>query len=363
MKVLFLIDTLGSGGKERRLTELLKALIFKQNIDIELVVMSDDIHYEEVLNLGINIHKIIRKTPKDISVFRKFYVHIRNYRPDVVHCWDSMTAVYVAVTCQLLNCKLVNGMVIDSPVRRNIFNKYWLRARLTFPFSDTIVGNSMAGLKAYKAPEKKSIVVHNGFNFDRTNNLISREVKRRELNITTKFTVGMVATYSELKDYPTYYMAAQQLLDKRKDVTFLAIGPGTDSTESLNLIDKKHIDNFRLLGKRAGIESFINTMDICILSTFTEGISNSVLEYMALSKPVIATTGGGTDEIVADKKTGFLISPSNSGELADKIELLLDDPGLCQKMGSAGRERVKVEFSIDQMVRKYIDIYTELLLN
>lgn len=363
MKILFLIDTLGSGGKERRLTELLKALKLKQNIDFELVVMSNDIHYEEVLHLGINIHKIIRKTTKDISVFRKFYVHIRNYRPDVVHCWDSMTAVYVAPNCQLLNCKLVNGMVIDSPVRWKIFNKYWLRARLTFPFSDVIVGNSKAGLKAYKAPERKSVVIHNGFNFDRTNNIISSEVIRRELGIATEFIVGMVAAYSKLKDYPTYYMAAQQLLERRSDVTFLAIGPGTDSTESLNLIDKKHIDNFRLLGKKSGIESFINAMDVCILSTFTEGISNSILEYMALGKPVIATMGGGTDEIVTDKRTGFLINPSSPYELADKIELLLNDPILCKEMGSAGGERIKNEFSIDQMVKKHLDLYTELMSN
>lgn len=363
MKVLFLIDTLGSGGKERRLTELLKALRLKQSIEIELAVMSNDIHYEEVLNLGINIHKIIRKTTKDISVFRKFYVLIRNCRPDIVHCWDSMTAVYVAITCQSLHCKLVNGMVIDSPLKRNIFNKYWLRARLTFPFSDVIIGNSKAGLIAYNAPERKSVVIHNGFNFDRTNNIISSDLIRRELGIATEFIVGMVAAYSKLKDYPTYYMAAQQLLERRSDVTFLAIGPGTDSTESLNLIDKKHIDNFRLLGKRADIESFINAMDVCILSTFTEGVSNSILEYMALGKPVIATMGGGTDEIVTDKRTGFLINPSSPYELADKIELLLNDPILCKEMGSAGGERIKNEFSIDQMVKKHLDLYMELMSN
>ena len=72
-----------------------------------------------------------------------------------------------------------------------------------------------------------------------------------------------------------------------------------------------------MLGIRSGIESLISAMDICVLSTFTEGISNSILEYMALEKPVIATAGGGTNEIVIDNKTGFLIKQSNPEELAE----------------------------------------------
>ena len=361
MKILFIIDTLGSGGKERRLTELLKALKVRQNIEFELVVMSRNIHYREVLDLGINIRYIIRETKKDISVFNKFYKLCRNYRPDIVHCWDSMTAVYLVPTCKLLHIKLVNGMVIDSPVRQNVFNKYWLRARLTFPFSDIIVGNSRAGLLAYKAPESRGYIVYNGFSSERTEKLINKEFIKKQLNINTDYMVGMVATFWENKDYPTYYEAAQSLLAKRKDITFLAIGNNTDSFESLNLIDKQYMENFRFLGKRSDIESYINSMDICILSTFTEGISNSIMEYMALGKPVVATRGGGTSEIVINEETGFLVDTSNPGELAGKIEILLNDRKLREKMGSAGRGRVKDIFSIEQMVTKYINLYNMLL--
>src|ERR1035437_2925451 len=363
MKILFFTDTLKPGGKERRLTELIKALKSKQDIEFELVVMSNDIHYTEVFDLGTNIHYIIRKTKKDISVFYRFYKLCRNYRPDIVHCWDSMTAVYLVPTCKLLHIKLVNGMVIDSPVKQNIFNQHWLRAKLTFPFSDIIVGNSKAGLKAYKAPENKSIVIYNGFNFDRTENLISKEIIKKQISTDSNYLIGMVASFSEYKDYQTYFRAAELLLKTRIDVIFLAIGNNTDSIESRNLIDKQYIDNFRLLGKKSDIESFINAMDICILSTFTEGISNSILEYMALEKPVIATSGGGTNEIVMDNKTGFLVNPSNPKELAEKIEILLNDAHLCKSMGLAGIELVKNKFSIDQMLKKYNDLYEIILTN
>jgi glycosyltransferase involved in cell wall biosynthesis len=348
MKVLFFIESLVSGGKERRLIELMRALRSKKDIEFELVVMSDDVHYKEVFDLGINIHFIIRKTKKDLSAFFRLAKLCRSYKPDIIHCWDSMTAVYAVPVCKILRIKLINGMVINSPVKQNVFNKYWLRGKLTFLFSDIIVGNSKAGLKAYNAPVKKSKVIYNGFSFD-------------QLNTDSGLIIGMVAAFSPSKDYKTFYEAAKILLENRKDITFIAIGPDTDSVESKELIGNQYIENFRLLGLKSGVESYINVMDICVLSTFTEGVSNSILEYMALAKPVVASIGGGTNEIVMNNETGFLISPSNPKVLADRLEILLKDVNLRIRMGSAGKKRIIDGFSVEKMVDKYIDLYKMII--
>ena len=362
MKILFLIDTLGSGGKERRLTELMKALKGYPQIEFELMTMSNDIHYKEILDLGVPLHYMLRKTKKDISVFYKFYRLCKKSKPDIVHCWDSMTAIYSAPVCKLLKIIFINGMVVNAPSKQNIFNKHWLRGWVTFPFSTMIVGNSLAGISAYKVSKTKSVVIYNGFNFNRVENLIKSEQIRKELNINTNYVVGMVASYSGSKDYKTFYSAAMILLESRNDTTFLAIGNRTDSIESINLISSKYLPSFRLLGEKSGIESYINAMDVCVLSTFTEGISNSILEYMAMEKPVIATDGGGTNEIVVDQVTGFLINASKPEELATKIEILLDDKKMRFQMGKAGKERITNKFSISKMINEYIDLYQSVLL-
>ena len=361
MKILFAIDTLGSGGKERRLTELLKALKASNDFEFELAVMDSHIHYREILDLDLRIHMILRKTKRDLSAFSKFWKLIREYKPDLVHCWDSMTAIYLAPVCKLMHCKLINGMVIDSPLQQNMFNKYWLRARVTFPFSKIIVGNSEAGLKAYGAPNHKSIVVYPGFNFSRTENLPDRYTVRTQLDINTDAVVGMIATFWEKKDYPTFFNAAQKILTHRRDVTFVAVGSGTDSQEAHDLIESQNRSFFKLLGRRSDVEALVKMMDICVLSTFTEGTPNSILEYMALGKPVIASNGGGTCEIVADGETGFLVEPSDPLALAEKIELLLNDQQLRKKMGTAGLERVTNIFSINKMVSNYMNIYARLM--
>jgi glycosyltransferase involved in cell wall biosynthesis len=359
MKILFFIDNLNSGGKERRLTELMKGLKDKPNINFMLVVMNSDIHYTEVLDLNITVEFLIRKTRRDVSVFNKLYKICRGFEPDVIHCWDGMTAIYAIPASKLLGIKLVNGLVVNTPVERTILNKYWLYAKLSFPFSDAIIGNSKAGLTAYNVPHKKRVLIYNGFNFRRLDNLIDRREVRSSLKIKTTHLVGMVANFSEKKDYRTFFKAAEMLLSKNKQVTFIVLGNQTDSTGCKNLI-KDHHDNFRLLGKKSDVESYVNAMDICVLSTFTEGISNSILEYMACSKAVIATSGGGTAEIVEDRKTGFLIEPQNPTELAEKIDLLLTDSALRNEMGINGNARIHQMFSIEVMTANYISCYRNL---
>lgn len=361
MRILFFINGIHPGGKERRMIELMKELKLRKGIDFELALMNREINYPEILKMDIKLHYLIRKSKKDLSIFRKFYKLCKEFRPDIIHCWDSMTAVYAIPACKLLNIKLMNGMVVDTPVIKNITNKNWLRARLTFPFSDVIVGNSKAGMKAYKAPLKKGLIIHNGYNFKRNEQLLDNKIIREQLDIHTEYIIGMVATFSEYKDYTTYYQAAKLLLTKRQDITFLAIGNNTDSPSSQQLAGNNLKEHFRLLGEKSGIESYINAMDICVLATFTEGISNSIMEYMALGKPVIATSGGGTNEIVEDGKTGILIKPSDAEILANKMELLLNNPELCLKMGISGKKRIQNYFSIDAMVNAFISYYEKLI--
>jgi glycosyltransferase involved in cell wall biosynthesis len=94
-----------------------------------------------------------------------------------------------------------------------------------------------------------------------------------------------------------------------------------------------------------------------------EGISNSILEYMAMGKAVIASTGGGTNEIIDNNKTGFLINPSSPRELCEKIEVLVNNIELRKTMGIAGRQRIEDHFSISNMVSKFIDVYKNFQVN
>jgi len=363
VRVLFFIDSLISGGKERRLTELLKGLGSFSDLECRIAIMNENVHYKEIFDLGIQIDYIIRKSKKDLSVLNKLYHLCKNFKPDIIHCWDSMTAIYSIPVCKALNIKLINGMITDAPNQLKLFNKSWLRGQLIFPFSDIIIGNSLAGLQSYFAPKRKRRLIYNGFDFERINFLNPKDELIDKLNIKTQYIVGMVATFGKFKDYDTYFKAVQKVLQIRKDITFLAIGSQTDSSKAKAMINYGLHENVQLLGERNNIESYINIMDICVLATFSEGISNSILEYMALGKPTIATIGGGTSEIIIDKYNGFLIDTKNADQLFYRINEIIDNPDLAKSIGENATKTIKEKFNNNIALTHYFDLYKEITNN
>lgn len=364
MKVLFIIDSLKFGGTERRLVELLKGLGNITDIQTELVVMGRQVDYPEVFKTKTTVHFVERKCKKDLLMFAKLYQLFKRIGPDIIHNWGSMAPVYAAPCAWLLGIPFLNGIIVDSPPKHKIFHRNRLRARLTFPFSDCIIANSCAGLKSYRVKSSNGICIHNGFDFNRLNHLQDKDVMRKKLNLNGEKVVVMVAAFEQRKDYRTFLNAATMIMENNNNVVFLAIGGGKQLDYFKNSIPSTYAHNIRFLGKQNDVESIINIADIGVLTTnpkfHGEGISNSIMEYMALGKPVIATRGGGTAEIVRDKETGFLIKPENVNELTDKIDYLLHNQAISSQFGINARHRIETEFNLDKMVFAFVDLYRKM---
>lgn len=357
MKVLYFIENLGPGGKERRLAELLKKLHGHPDFTFEVVLTKRLVHYQEIIDKDIKIHYLERKyLKKDPSLFFRFYNICRRFRPDVIHVWGNMPAIYSIPSKLLLGIKLLNNQITDATVKTR---KRILAAKLVFLFSDRVIANSNAGLESYNMNGNKAMVIYGGFDYSRLDNLRSPEEIRSRFGIRTSKIVAMVASFYTYKDYPSYLAAAGMILDSDSDVTFLCIGYGDDQPYR-KLVLQKHSDHVKFLGVQENVESIMNCCDIGVLATRTEGISNAVMEFMALGKPVVATAGGGTKELVDDNVTGFLVPYKSPEILADKISFLLRNREIAEKMGNAGRERIKNEFSPEKMVSKFIGVYRDL---
>jgi glycosyltransferase involved in cell wall biosynthesis len=364
MKLIHLVPSLRSGGAERQLLETLK--FFRNNNDItcEVVVMSKDIHYNYILDLGIKVHHIIRSQKKDPSIFLKFHKLFRESKPDIVHSWHPMCSIYAIPAVTLMRIKFLNNCLRNAPQHMDLSNLGWIAAKLTFPFSDVIAANSYAGLDAYNVPVKKRACLHNGFDFSRIRGLSDKETIRATFDVQTKYVVGMVATFSEYKDYYTFVEAAHLVLEKRKDITFMAIGEGPCFDEILSRIRPEFRNNFRMPGIQKRILNIVNIFNIGILTTNTrvigEGIPNAVMEYMALKKPVIVTDCGGNKELVEDNRTGFLIEAENPVKIAEKIVQLLEDDSLSLELGLNGYEKLVKEFSLDVMGNEFTKLYKRM---
>jgi glycosyltransferase involved in cell wall biosynthesis len=361
MKLLMIIDGLKAGGIERQMICLVSNLVHhEKGFEISIIVLSTKLHYTDVLDLPVKVHFIERKPKKDPRVFFRVLKICKTFKPDIIHVWTDQSAIYALPAKIFLHIKMLNNMIQNAPSRLPL--KIWFRSKLSFPFSDSIVSNSQAGILSYKPPLKKSSVIYNGFDFDRIGNIADPTDIRRHFAIETDvYIVGMVARFDAQKDHNTFLKAAELILRDRGDVAFVLVGDGIFLDYYRAKYENKHFHKIYFLGNQQKVENIINIFDVGVLATYTEGISNSIMEYMALKKAVVATEGGGTKELIMDTKTGYLIPRSNEFLLAEKILYLLNDTKIRQEMGKRGKELIASKFDIQGMVTSYIDLYQRII--
>jgi glycosyltransferase involved in cell wall biosynthesis len=366
-KILFFVDSFSSGGKERRILELLSYLQNKNDYDLRVVLTDKTIHYDMFYELNIPYTIIEMKTNKNPLRFYHIYKICQKYKPDIIHSWRMMNSFYSIPCTLLLRIPLINNQITDANIDLKKLSFKKNINRINFFFSRYIIANSYAGLHAYGAGGAKSLVIYNGVNLNRFTS-VKKQAKsiKAKYNINTKFTVIMVASYSNRKNYKLFIDTAYNVNSKNSDVTFVGIG-GIDSDESeyKRIIKQSSPENrILLLGKVKDVESLVNACDVGVLFSNNvahgEGISNSIIEYMALGKPVIANDSGGTKEIVENNRNGYLVENETVEEISAKILELIEDDGKRYIMGKSGKDSIFSSFTISKMGKSFEAVYSKV---
>lgn len=354
------IDKLTAGGKERQCVELVKFLSRRGGYLVYVVCMTPNPFFDELqLMPRVSVLYLPRHWKRDPTVFWRFLMLCWRLKPSVITAWHPMTAIYAIPAAWALKIKLVSAIIQDAP--SVVHNKLRRHTRLAFTYSDSIVANSAAGIRAYNPPRHKTALIHAGYDLEKINIAPDPAFLRREFDLRTKYIVGMVAAFSDFKDQPTFIAAATIILRQRRDVTFVMVGGGPTLEKCQALVADEDTDHIRCLGEiPTPIEDIVAAFDIGALITFTEGISNSIIEYMILRKPVVATDGGGTAELLLDGETGILVGQSDPVSVATAIARLLDDAELRRRMGARGRHRIETEFLAQHTFARYAELYDRL---
>lgn len=362
MNILFISDTLKSGGKERRLIELIMELSDRGEFTPILILTkginsSQSIDYKYFLQKDIKIYYLgnCNRFSLMIKVFR--ICRIENIK--IINIWSPIVDTYSIYPSKLLlKIPIISNSITSA---RNTYSWFeFLKIKGTYFMCDKILSNTYQALKVFKVPEVKKLVIYNGFNKDRLKNLVNKNSIRQKLDIKSKYIVSMAAEYSNRKDYPTYIEAANIILKQGYDVTFLCMGSG-DFTPYSKLVDNKFNNNIKFLNRQSDVESIINASDIGVLASFVEGLPNFILECMALAKPVVANFGKGvgTNELVTDSKNGYLVQAKNPIIFSERIIRLLENEKLRFIMGKHGQKIVKNKFNLKKMVDLFSNLFNE----
>jgi glycosyltransferase involved in cell wall biosynthesis len=362
MKILFFIESLRFGGKERRLLELVRYLKFNKNFEVVIVLTENTIDYKYIYDWDVPIFIIKRKgLKKDPRIFLKLFKICKKIKPNIIHTWGVMNTVYAVPTKLIFGIPLVTSMISNANFNIKPWSLEMFFFKISCFFSDSILSNSKAGLLAYRIRGRKGRVIYNGININRFNKDFHKEKTRKKLNISTPYSIVMVASVSKNKHYDLFIDVAKMIGEQRKDITFVSIGGGSESARIQNRIVSERLNNLLMLGKRSDVEEIVYSSDIGVLFTYCEGFPNSVMEYMALKKPAIVSNEGGVNELIVDNSVGYLISNNNISDICNKITHLIDNSEKRNRFGSNGYKEIKEKYTIEIMSLKFIEIYKSLI--
>lgn len=374
--ILYLIDTYfprpgqpAVGGTEKQLSLLASSLnpdTFRPLV-VQLGPQSIKDKVEAVGN--VKLYHFPTKKIYDlhgISQIKKIAKLARDERVDVIHTFFEKAEVIGWLVKRLSAIPVWVTSRRDLGFKRKaIYDKMF---KISSRDCDACVANCIAvkeqTLRYEGLPDEKVEVIYNGMDFSLYQESNNNSAFRKEIGVDNQTSlVGMIANFNfEIKGHQFFIEAAKQVSENVPNVAFVLVGDGALRQRFEKLAEHVGIrPKIHFLGKRTDISAILSNLSVSVLCSTNEGFSNVIMESMASGKPVVATSIGGSPEMVTDGATGYLVPPADSDALAKAIIDLLKNPNKAEEMGEKGRKMVQERFAIEKMVKSYEVLYQGLV--
>ena len=362
VRVMHVVYTLRPGGMEFGIVKLVNGLDRARVSSSICSTLPASVDMRAQVAGDVPVFDLQRRPGTDLRVVGDLYRLFRRERPDIVHTHAWGTLVEGLLAARLARVPFVvhgeHGTLQLRGYQRRVQRAVWARADLVLSVS-TRLAEKMAETTGF--PRERIRTIRNGVDLSRFG-LHPRADARRALGLAPDaFVVGTAGRLVPVKDQKTLIAAMAVLRRAGHRLTLLIAGDGPLGPELEAAAAALGIaQDVRFLGHCPGIETVFAAMDVFVLSSVSEGLSNTILEAMASGLPVVATRVGGADELVADGLTGILVPAGSAESLAGAIARLMASAPQCPAMGAAGRRRAESEFSLPSVIRRYEQMYWEV---
>lgn len=372
-RVLQFIGSFYQGGSERQTVALTRMLHDEGSFDVIAATLNNEgILRSEIEEIGLPDISEFRLTSfydsnfvRQVRACSKF---LRESKIDIVHTHDFYTNVFGMAASSFAGVEVRIASKRETGGMRSRGQEFI--EKIAFGRADAIVVNSAAvreHLVTRGFRSEKIKLINNGIDLDRF-----AERTRDTTSVRTNFglpvdeNIRFVTTVANLrhsvKNIPMLLRTAKQVFEQRPDTHFVIAGEGEMESELKDQAKMLGVaDNVHFIGRCDDVPALLSVSHVCTLTSTAEGFSNSIIEYMAAGKPVVATRVGGAAEAIIDGSTGYLVTSDDDQAMAERLIDLIDDDKKAAFFGANGKGIAQEKFSQETRLKTTIELYDSLL--
>ncbi len=373
LKVLHVITQLELGGAQKNVLSILSGL-HRDKYEIHLISSPGLLEEEarSIPGLHLRLLSFLKRSPSpilDILAFLYLAAYMKKNRIDIVHTHSSKAGILGRWAARLAGVKViihtVHGWGFHDYFKSPLNDFYILLEKGTAKITTRLIAVTQndirQGLERGIGVVGQYVLIRCGI--DKASLNIDERVVldlRASLGLGDEKVVGMIACLKPQKNPLDLVRCAELVHCKHPDVKFLHVGDGLlRSKVALEIENRGLTEHFILLGWRKDVSLILPLFDVLVLTSLWEGLPIVFLEAMAFAKPIVAYDVSGLDEAVQDGVNGFLVPPKDVEQLAEKVDLLLEDGAMRSRMGQFSRVILDTnDFTLKTMVGRIETLYS-----
>jgi glycosyltransferase involved in cell wall biosynthesis len=360
---MHVVFSIGFGGAEKLVYDMVLATDSEEFYPVVCCLDTPGNLAEELRDKGYKLYEFSRSPGIDFRLVSSLRQAIRKEKIEVIHAHQYTPYVYAVLASLFLsNIKIImteHGRLYPEKRR---FKRYLINpllARVTNHIVSVSQNTKRAMITYDNFPEGKIRVISNGVKLDSKGINIDIVAKRRLLRLDeTSAIIGTAARLEEIKNLSMMLWAFRLVLTEMPNTYLVIAGTGSKEAELKDLASRLGIlHRVRFIGLRRDLPEIYKLYDIFVLSSYTEGISVTILEAMAAGIPTVVTDVGGNPEVAVEGVTGYIVPICDERAMAARILKLLSDAAKRKAFGQNGAARVRECFSFDHMLGRYFQLY------
>lgn len=351
------------GGTEKQVVEIINRLD-RNKFDLYLILLKQKKHKSLLENLHCR-KKFVAftsfKNPIDLKKIFNLVFFLKREKIEILHVFFPDSHIVGVFAGKMAGIPKIISSRRDMGYWHTKSTKWFFYLLKNFIQKVLVNSNSIKEYLIKKENIKPSKIEHisNGIDLEEINKM---KAQKLDLIKNASIVIGFVGNFNRtVKRIDIFVNAAMQIAQKYKDALFLVVGGGQLDNDLVNLINKNRTsNNLYFLGKVSNAIPYIKLMDIGVNCSDSEGFSNSIMEFMACKKPVVATVSGGNKDLVQHKKTGILVQPDNIDNLVQALIYLIEHKDKRKEFGENAYKYLKRNNDWNEIIKKYERFYLHL---